>query len=71
MTGCWILLAALLIGGLFLAWRSDHKNKGRLAAFQGQTPGRMLDARADPHVAMTRHHRDSGSYSGEPGMFSP
>ncbi len=71
MTGFWIVAAILLVGGLFLAWRTDHKTKARRAALQGQEPGRMQDVMGDPQVVVNRHHRDPESFSGGPGMFSP
>lgn len=56
MTIFWIVVAVLLVGGLFLAWRTDHKNKARRAALQGQRPTRMQDVMGDPNVAVNVHN---------------
>lgn len=71
MTVFWIVVGVLLVGGLFLAWRSDHKTRARRAALQGHKPGRAQDVLADPHVAMSRHHNVPSNFSGGAGMFSP
>lgn len=60
MTVFWIVVAVLLVGGLFLAWRTDHKNKARRAALQGQKPGSMQDVRGDPNVVRVRHDQPGG-----------
>lgn len=67
MTIFWIVAAVLLVGGLFLAWRTDHKNKARRAALQGQTPVGMQDVRGDPNATM---FRPGGPVSGT-GVFTP
>ncbi len=51
MTIFWIIMGVALVGGLFLAWRTDHKNKARRIALQGQTPGQMQDVRGDVNMA--------------------
>lgn len=66
MTIFWIVATVVLVGGLFLAWRTDRKTKARRAALQGQTPARMQDVLADPNVAM---HRPGGQFGG--GGFTP
>ncbi len=71
MTAFWIVVAVALVGGLFLAWRTDHKTKARRAALQGHRSAKMQDVMADPQVAMNRYHNDPPSFSGGAGMFSP
>ncbi len=61
----WIVMAVLLVGGLFLAWRTDHKNKARRAALQGQTPGQMQDVRGDVNISNVRGDHPGG------GIFIP
>ncbi len=47
MTVFWIVMGLALVGGLFLAWRTDHKTKARRIALQGQKPAHMQDVRGD------------------------
>ena len=65
MTVFWIVMAVLLVGGLFLAWRADHKNKARRGALQGQVPGQMQDVRGDVNIINVRGDRPGG------GIFIP
>ena len=60
MTVFWIVTAVLLVGGLFLAWRTDHKTKARRAALQGQTPGQMRDVRGDVNITNVRGDQPGG-----------
>jgi hypothetical protein len=60
MTVFWIVIAVLLVGGLYLAWRTDHKNKARRAALQGQTPGQMHDVRGDVNISNVRGDHPGG-----------
>jgi len=65
MTVFWILLAVALVGGLFLAWRSDRQTKTRRAALQGQTPGQIQDVRGDVNITNVRGDQAGG------GIFTP
>lgn len=68
MTIFWIVVAALLVGGLFLAWRSDHKTKLRRIALQGHRPGRMQDVMGDPNVAVNVHNPNNRGPGAGGGM---
>lgn len=70
MTVFWIVMGLALVGGLFLAWRTDHKTKARRIALQGQQPGRMQDVIGDPNVAVNVHNpnnRGPGGLNGGGG----
>lgn len=72
MTVFWIVMGVALVGGLFLAWRTDHKNKARRIALQGQTPGRMQAVRGDVEALRDFNRRPSaggGNYNTGPEGF--
>lgn len=60
MTIFWIVIGVALVGGLFLAWRTDHKTKARRAALQGQQPGQMQDVRGDVNITNVRGDQAGG-----------
>lgn len=65
MTVFWIIVGVALLGALFLAWRTDHKNRARRIALQGQAPGGIhLNARGNPYGAQNHSGGipDGGSY---------
>jgi len=67
MTVFWIIVGVALVGALFLAWRTDHRNRARRIALQGQTPGTIQDVRGDLNVAM----RPPGGHLGPGGDYTP
>lgn len=54
MTIFWIIMGVLLVGGLFLARRTDHRTKARRAALQGQGHGQTQDVRGDVNITNVR-----------------